>query len=148
MWHRSPRCASARYISEICATIRTINLRFLECGGCTRLCESRRPGSIPGGNTEDIMFAMFELFFGAGASWLGDRLQPCLSGFDSHRRLSRKSFDDLDDLNQISSKLSVLCRADGATHALVRLCCCVPCNGIFDEATPPLVSSGGRASDC
>lgn len=44
----------------------------------TRLCEGRRPGSTPGGDSK----------CDAGARRQGNRLQPGRSGFDSHRRLS------------------------------------------------------------
>ena len=50
----------------------------LECGGRTRLCEGRRPGSTPGRDT-DLMTLKSH---GVAAA-----CKAASSGFDSHRRL-------------------------------------------------------------
>lgn len=50
----------------------------LECGGRTRLCEGRRPGSTPGRDTDMTTL----MSHGVAAA-----CKAASSGFDSHRRL-------------------------------------------------------------
>lgn len=51
----------------------------LECGGCTRLCDGRRPGSTPG---EDTLLILAPEPDGKATA-----CKTVSSGFDSHRRL-------------------------------------------------------------